>query len=393
MEDRKMYEGRMVFSQVMDYFPARAFQTILERYNGNKWVQSFTCRSHFNALAFGQLTGCKSLRDIEVRLVTNRRHLHHLGIPASGVSRNNLAHANETRDWRIYRDVALTLVEHARGLYAEEDIGVDVDGPVYAFDSTTIDLCLSLFPWANFRSTKAGIKAHTAIDVRGGIPTFINITEAKQNDMTSLDTLPIEKESFYLIDRGYLDFSRLYAIHQAGAFFVTRLKKNSKFKRRYSQKVDRATGVKCDQTGNLCGNGADTAYPDAVRVVSFVDPETGKRLRFLTNYMECDALTICLLYKLRWQVELFFKWMKQHLSIKHFLGTSENAVHVQIWTAVASYTLVAIMRKELRIEKSMYEILQFLRVSIFEKTSIIQAFSEFTKDGVSGTPLFQGEFW
>ena len=385
-----MHQGRTVFSQVMDYFPEREFQSIVERYEGNKWVQSFTCRSHFNVMAFAQLTGRESLRDIETCLAANSRHLHHMGIQC-GVSRNNLAHANETRDWRIYRDVALLLIGRARLLYAGEPLDVDFGNAVYAFDSTTVELCLSLFPWASFRKTKAGIKMHTAVDVRGNIPSFIHITDAKQHDVNALDEITFEPGAYYLVDRGYLDFERLYGIGASGSFFVTRAKKNTLFRRRYSRPVDKALGLRSDQEGALCGVKAPKQYPAPIRRVTYRDPKTDKRLCFLTNSMLIPAIDVCRLYKMRWQVELFFKWIKQHLRIKRFLGTSQNAVHVQIWIAIATYTMVAILIKELRLTKSMYDILQFLSVSIFEKALIIGVFSETVPDSKTENRLIQGE--
>jgi len=370
-----MHQGRSVFSQVMDYFPERDFQSIVERHEGNKWVQSFTCRSHFNVMAFAQLTGRESLRDIETCLAANTRHLHHMGIQ-SGVSRNNLAHANETRDWRIYRDVALLLIGRARQLYAGELLDVDLNNAVYAFDSTTVELCLTLFPWAVFRKAKAGIKMHTSVDVRGSIPSFIRITDAKQHDVNALDEIPFEPGAYYLIDRGYLDFGRLYGLGTCGSFFVTRAKKNTLFRRLYSSPVDKALGLRSDQRGVLCGVKARNQYPAHIRRVTYRDPKTDKRLCFLTNSLAIPAIDVCKLYKMRWQVELFFKWAKQHLRIKRFLGTSQNAVHIQIWIAIATYTLVAILIKELRLKKSMYDVLQFLSVSVFEKALIIEVFSE-----------------
>jgi len=385
-----MHQGRTVFSQVMDYFPEREFQSIVERYEGNKWIQSFTCRSHFNVMAFAQLTGRESLRDIETCLAANSRHLHHMGIQ-SGVSRNNLAHANETRDWRIYRDVALLLIGRARLLYAGEPLDVEFGNAIYAFDSTTVELCLSLFPWASFRKTKAGIKMHTAVDVRGNIPSFIHITDAKQHDVNALDEITFEPGAYYLVDRGYLDFERLYGIGATGSFFVTRAKRNTLFRRRYSRPVDKALGLRSDQEGVLCGVKAPKQYPAPIRRVTYRDPKTDKRLCFLTNSMLIPAIDVCRLYKMRWQVELFFKWIKQHLRIKRFLGTSQNAVHVQIWIAIATYTLVAILIKELRLTKSMYDVLQFLSVSIFEKALIIEVFSETVPDSKTGNRLIQGE--
>lgn len=387
-----MHEGQTIFSQVMSYFPTWSFRNIVARYGGDKWVRDFSCRSHFNTLAFAQLTGRESLRDIETCLNANRRHLHHMGIQ-SGVSRNNIAHANEARDWRIYRDVAMLLIARARALHSGEELAVDFESAVYAFDSTTIDLCLSLFAWADFRRAKAGIKMHTAVDVRGNIPSFIHITEARMHDVRAMDQLPVEAGAFYLMDRGYLDFARLHAIHSAGAFFVMPAKRNLDFKRRYSSPVDKSLGLKCDQRGALCGVKTSSLYPDTIRLVSYRDAGTGRGFRFLTNNMTITAIDICRLYKMRWQVETFFKWIKQHLKIKHFIGNSMNAVHIQLWVAVATYALVAILRKELRLEKSMYEILQFLSVSIFEKCPIIEALSKSDRAEINGPPYLQGEFW
>jgi hypothetical protein len=364
-----MNQGRTLFSQLMDCFPERAFQDIVERYGGNKWVRTFSCRSHFNVMVFAQLTGRESLRDIEACLSANGRRLYHMGI-GQGFSRNNLAHADEERDWRIYRDTALLLLERARALYAGTQLGVDLGSAVYAFDSSTVDLCLPLFRWAEFRRTKAGIKLHTCVDVRGNVPSFIRITGAKSHDVKMLDELPAEPGAYCLVDRGCLDFGRLYALGTAGAFFVTRAKKNTLFRRLYSSRVDKPGGLRSDQRGVLCGSKARGQYPAHIRRVTFRDPKTGKRLCFLTNSFTVSAADICRLYKMRWQVELFFKWIKQHLRVKHFLGTSSNAVHIQIWTAVAAYALVAIAVKDRRVALTPYEFLQFLSVSIFEKNQI-----------------------
>ena len=304
---------------------------------------------------------------------------------------NNLAHANETRDWRIYRDVALLLIARARRLYAGEPLDVDLEGAVYAFDSTTVELCLTLFPWAVFRKAKAGIKMHTSVDVRGSIPSFIRITDAKQHDVNALDEIPFEPGAYYLIDRGHLDFGRLYGLGTCGSFFVTRAKKNTLFRRLYSSPVDKALGLRSDQRGVLCGVKARNQYPAHIRRVTCRDPKTDKRLCFLTNSLAIPAIDVCKLYKMRWQVELFFKWIKQHLRIKRFLGTSQNAVHVQIWIAIATYTLVAILIKELRLTKSMYDVLQFLSVSIFEKALIIEVFSETVPESKTENRLIQGE--
>ena len=319
-------------------------------------------------MAFAQLTGRESLRDIEACLSANGRHLYHMGI-RQGFSRNNLAHANETRDWRIYRDTALVLLARARELHAGTPLEIALANAVYAFDSSTIDLCQSLFPWAEFRAAKAGIKMHTNVDVRGNIPSFIHISNAKSHDVGVLDELPVEPGAYYLLDRGYLDFARLYALVMRGAFFVTRAKKNTLFRRRASRPVEKSCGLRSDQTG-LPGAGRDTCYPALLRRVTYRDPATEKDFCFLTNSMDIPALDVCRLYKMRWQVELFFKWVKQHLRIKHFLGTSRNAVHIQVWTALAVYALVAVLVKERFACRSMYEILQFFSVSIFEKIKI-----------------------
>jgi hypothetical protein len=320
-------------------------------------------------MAFAQLTQRESLRDIEVCLTANSHHLYHMGI-RQGFLRSNLAHANETRDWRIFRDVALVLLERASELHAATDLGLELANAIYAFDSSTIDLCQSLFPWAEFRVAKAGIKMHACVNVRGSIPSFVIITTAKLHDVNMLDELPAEPGAYYLFDRGYLDFARLFTLASRGSFFVARAKKNTLFRRRASFPVDKTTGLRSDQTG-LVGSAPRAApYPALLRRVTYHDPETGKRLCFLTNSMDIGALEVCMLYKMRWQVELFFKWVKQHLRIKHFIGTSSNAVHIQIWTALAVYALVAIRIKERRAHRSMYEILQFLSVSIFEKTKI-----------------------
>jgi len=382
-----MHQGRTAFSQIMDYFPERAFQKIVGQYEGDKWVQSFSCRSHFNVMAFAQLTGRESLRDIEACLSANGRHLYHMGI-RQGFSRNNLAHANETRDWRIYRDTALLLLERARELHAGTPLALALANAIYAFDSSTIDLCQSLFPWAEFRQAKAGIKMHTSVDVRGNIPSFVHISEAKTHDVNALDVLPVEPGAYYLFDRAYLDFARLYALAMRGAFFVTRAKKNTLFRRRASRPVDKPRGLRSDQTG-LPGTARDTSYPALLRRVTYRDPGTDKYLCFLTNSLDIPALDVCALYKMRWQVELFFKWVKQHLRIKHFLGTSRNAVHIQLWTGLAVYALVAILAKERFMERSMYEILQFLSVSIFEKTKINEDLFTFTPEPQHEPALFQ----
>jgi hypothetical protein len=384
-----MNQGRTLFSQLMDYFPERAFQDIVDRYGGDKWIKTFSCRSHFNVMVFAQLTGREGLRDIEACLSANGRHLYHMGI-RRGFSRNNLAHANEERDWRIYRDTALLILDRARELHAGTPLGIELDGAVYAFDSSTIDLCLSLFPWAGFRQTKAGIKMHTCVDVRGSIPSFIRITEARLHDVNMLDELPVEPGACYLVDRGYLDFGRLYSLGASGAFFVTRAKKNTRFRRLYSSRVDKASGLRSDQRGVLRGAKPRAQYPAHIRRVTYRDPGTGRRLCFLTNNLAIPAIDVCKLYKMRWRVELFFKWIKQHLRVKHFFGTSGNAVHVQIWTAAAAYALVAVMVKDRRVSLSMYETLQFLSVSIFEKAHINEVFCTFGQTDGEETPFLQG---
>ena len=370
-----MYVGRTVFSQLMDFVPMYEFGKCVERYRGNFKVKSFTCRDQFLCLVFAQLTYRESLRDIEACLRSVAGRLYHMGI-RSRVSRNTLAHANENRDWRIYADFAQILIQIARELYADDEFGVELDNTVYALDASTIDLCLSLFPWADFRKTKGAVKLHTLLDLRGNIPTFISITDGKVHDVNVLDELIVEPGSFYVMDRGYLDFGRLYHMDQRGAFFVTRAKSNTSTRRRYSRKVDKSTGLRCDQTVVLTSFYPKKEYPDQLRRVKYYDAETKKRFVFLTNHFTSPALTIAQLYKLRWRVELFFKWIKQHLRIKVFYGTSENAVKTQIWTAISAYLLVAIARKQLHLSASLYTILQILSVTLFEKTPILQALSQ-----------------
>lgn len=369
-----MYAGRTVFSQLMDFAPMYEFGKCVKRYRGNHKVKTFTCRDQFLCLAFAQLTYRESLRDIEACLRAVAGRLYHMGI-RSNVSRNTLAHANENRDWRIYADFAQVLISTARELYANDDFGVELDNTVYALDASTIDLCLSLFPWAKFCKTKGAVKLHTLLDLRGNIPTFISITDGKVHDVNILDELIVEPGSIYVMDRGYLDFARLYRMDQHGAFFVTRAKINTVIERQYSRQIDKSTGLRCDQTVVLTGFYAKKNYPDQLRRVKFYDDNTGKRFVFLTNNFSLPALTIAQIYKLRWRVELFFKWIKQHLRIKAFYGTSENAVKTQIWTAISAYLLVAILKKRLQLEMSLYTILQILSVSLFEKTPILQALS------------------
>jgi transposase len=367
-----MNAGKTLFAQLMDYLPWTTFTRIVQRYGGNRRVRTFSCAEQFRVMAFAQLTYRESLRDIEACLAARAEKLYHMGF-RQPVRRSTLADANERRDWRIWAAFAQRLIAQARRLYAQEDLGLALSNTVYALDSTTIDLCLSVFPWAHFRTTKAAVKLHTLLDLRGNIPSFIHISDGKMHDVRVLDWLLPEAGAFYVMDRGYVDFARLHGVHLAGAFFVTRAKSNLKFHRVYSAKVDRSTGLICDQTIALDGYYARKDYPAHLRRVRFKDPETGKTLVFLTNQFGLPALTICALYKSRWQVELFFKWIKQHLRIKQFYGTSENAVKTQIWIAVSVYVLVAIIRKRLDLDASLYTLLQILSVTIFEKTALQQA--------------------
>ena len=364
-----MNVGKTLFAQVMEFVPWKTFGRIIERHKGDACVRTLGCADLFRIMAFSQLTWRESLRDIEVCLEANQSKLFHMGI-AAPPARSTLSDALNLRDWRIYHALALRLISHARALYAEDPSVLGFDASVYALDSTTIDLCLSLFDWAPFRSTKAAIKLHTLLDLRGAIPAFIHISDGKMHDVNVLDILLFEAGSFYIMDRGYLDFVRLYAIHQAGAFFVTRAKENMDARRVYSYPADRANGIICDQRVMLNGFYSAEHYPDHLRRIRFSDPVTGKTLVFLTNNTALPALTIAALYKSRWQIELFFKWIKQHLRIKRFLATSENAVKTQIWCAVATYVLIAIVKKELKLDASLYTCLQILSVSIFEKTEI-----------------------
>ena len=365
-----MHVGKLVFSQLMEHLPWKSFGRIVERYGGNHRVRDFSCANQFRCMAFAQLTYRESLRDIETCLRAQSAKLYHLGIRGA-VAKSTLADANEARDWRIYAEFAQHLIRIARRLYANESFGVDLKETVYALDSTTIDLCLALFPWAPFRSTKAAIKLHTLIDLRGNIPSFIHISDGKLHDVNVLDELLPEAGAFYVMDRGYVDFERLHRLHLARAFFVTRAKSNLKAKRRYSGAVDRATGLICDQTITLTAFYSKTGYPDALRRIRFKTDE-GKTLVFLTNNFALPALTIAELYRCRWQVELFFKWIKQHLRIKSFFGTSENAVKTQVWIAVSVYVLVAIVRKRLGLQASLYETLQILSLTMFETTPLNQ---------------------
>lgn len=366
-----MHQGKLVFAQVMAHLPLSTFRRCVARYGGEHKVKSFSCLDQFYAMAFAQLTFRESLRDIEACLATQRQRLFHLGF-RSPVARNTLANANAVRPWQIYADLAQHLIGIARPLYAAEPIGLDLKEAVYAFDATTIDLCLSLYPWAPFRSTKAAIKLHTLLDVRGSIPSFIHISDGKMHEVNVLDVLTPEPGAFYLLDRGYMDFARLHALHEAGSFFLIRAKRGLRFKRRYSQPVDRAkTKVMCDQLGTLEVYYSKQGYPTALRRVVVKD-EDGKRITFLTNNMSLAPETVGELYRLRWQVELFFKWIKQHLRIKAFFGTSENAVKTQIWIAIATYVLIAIVKKRAMLPHSLYELLQILSLTMFETTPLNQ---------------------
>lgn len=364
-----MNTGKTLFAQVMEHVPWKTFGRIIERHNGDAGVRTLSCADVFRVMAFAQLTWRESLRDIEVCLTSNQAKLFHMGLK-NVPARSTLADALNLRDWRIYHALAMRLIARARDLYVKEPMSVDLDASVYALDSTTIDLCLSLFDWAPFRSTKAAVKMHTLLDLRGAIPAFIHISDGKLGDVNVLDILPVEAGAFYIMDRGYLDFARLFKLHQSGAFFVTRAKRGMNARRVYSSATDRTTGVICDQRIALNGFYVSRDYPEHLRRVKFKDPESGKTLVFLTNNMALPPLTIAALYKSRWQVELFFKWIKQHLRIKRFLATSENAVKTQIWCAVSTYVLIAIVKKELHLDASLYTCLQILSVSIFEKTQL-----------------------
>ena len=370
-----MNQGKLVFAQLMQHLPLSTFRRCVTRYRGEFKVQSFSCLDQFLCMTFAQLTYRESLRDIEVCLRAQRSKLYHFGI-RSTVARNTLANANTVRDWRIYADFAQSLIGIARPLYAQESFGVDLQETVYALDATTIDLCLSVFPWAPFRSAKAAIKLHTLLDLRGNIPAFIHISDGKMHEVNILDQLLPEPGAFYIMDRGFLDFERLYRFHQAGSFFVTRGKSNLKVQRRYSHPVDRKTGLICDQSVVLTGFYSHHGFEAPLRRIRFKDPETAKTLVFLTNNFVLPAFTITELYRCRWQVELFFKWIKQHLRIKAFYGTSENAVKSQIWIAVSAYVLVAIVKKRLRLSASLYEILQILSLTMFEKIPLQQLLAQ-----------------
>ena len=367
-----MYSESLVFAQLMDFLPRHEFNKCVKRYQGDYRVNNFSCRDQFLCMAFAQLTYRESLRDIETCLRALQTKLYHAGF-RSMVARNTLANANRQRDWRIYADFAQVLIAHARKLYLHDDIGFEFEQAAYAFDSTTIDLCLSLFPWAKFRRRKGAVKLHTLIDLRGNIPCFIHFSTGKVHDVNALDYLTLEPGAFYMLDRGYVDYARLYRFTVEMAFFVTRAKSNMKYKRQKMHRVDKSTGLRSDYRIVLSGSQAELDYPVPIRRVAYYDVEHKKRLVFLTNNWNLPALTIARLYKRRWQVELFFKWIKQHLRIKAFYGTTPNAVQTQIWIAVCVYVLVAIVKKELRLEGSMYQILQILSISLFEKVPIQQA--------------------
>ena len=370
-----MYAGQLVFAQLMDFLPRHEFNTCVRRYRGDRRSRGFSCRDQFLCLAFAQLTFRESLRDVETCLRAVPSKLYHAGFRGS-ISRSTLADANRVHDWRIYADFAQVLIGRARTLYANEPLSTMLDETVYALDSTTIDLCLNLFPWARFRRRKGAVKLHTLLDLRGNIPCFIHISHGKMHDVQVLDRLPIEAGAFYAMDRGYVDFQRLHRFTTAGAFFVTRGKRNLDFTRRSRRLIDKTTGLRSDQTIVLAGLKSARLYPVPLRRVVFFDTEHSRRLVFLTNNFELPALTIAGLYKSRWQVELFFKWIKQNLRIKGFYGTSENAVKTQVWVAISVYVLVAIVRKELKSERSLSEILQILSLTLFEKTPISQAFAD-----------------
>lgn len=370
-----MNSGKTIFTQLMEFLPIHEFRKCVKRYNGNYKIKRFSCWDQFLCMAFAQLTYRESLRDIQACLRASQQKLYHMGIRGK-VSRNTLAHANQVRNWRIYADFAQVLIGIARKLYINENFGVELDQTAYALDATIIDLCLSLFPWAKFRNRKGAIKLHTLIDLRGSIPAVVIITHGKIHEVTILNDLLIEPGAIYIMDRGYLDFVRLHRIHQSSGFFVTRAKKNFNFKRLYSNRADKKTGVQCDQIVVLQGFYAKKDYPDKLRRIRYYDAESNKTLVFLTNNFLLPAVTIAKLYRCRWQVELFFKWIKQHLRIKAFYGTTENAVKTQIWIAISVYVLVAIVKRQLKLSLSLYTTLQVLSVTLFEKIPLLQAFAE-----------------
>ena len=383
-----MYTGRTVFAQVMDLVPRRALERCVARYPSRRKLRTFSWYDQLLCMAFAQLTYRESLRDIETCLRALQPKLYHAGLRGR-IARSTLADANETRDWRIYADFAQILIHRARQLYGDDAFAVDLAQTAYAFDATTIDLCLALFPWARFRRTKAAVKLHTLLDLRGPIPTFVAITDGKAADVTLLDALVFEPGAFYIVDRGYTDFERLYAITEALAFFVIRGKRGLAYVRRVSRLVDKTTGLRSDQTIVLCGPQTATLYPVPLRRITYVDPETKKRFVFLTNNFALPALQVAQLYKCRWQVELFFKWIKQHLRIKAFYGTSMNAVKTQVWIAISVYVLVAILKKELRLERSLYEILQILSLTLFERVPLSQVVMAFPAQDLLDDPCNQ----
>ena len=370
-----MYKGQTVFSQIMDFLPTKKFRRCVDRYNGNYRVRSFTCFDQFLCMSFAQLTYRESLRDIECCLRAMRGKLYHMGIRGK-VSRSTIAYANENRDWRIYCDFAQILIHQARQLYSDDDFGLQLQETVYALDATIIDLCLSVFPWARFRKTKSGIKLHTLLDLKGNIPSFIAITDAGVHEVNILDELIPEAGAIYIMDRGYLDFERLYALHQCASFFVVRARANTRLRRLYSTSADKSSGLRCDQIVVPAGFYPRKNYPEKLRRVVFVDTDKDNRLNLLTNQMTLPAFTIAELYRCRWKVELFFKWIKQHLRIKSFYGTSENAVKTQIWIAISAYVLVAIIKKRMNLDLSLYTILQIFSITLFEKMPILQALTE-----------------
>jgi hypothetical protein len=370
-----MYTGKLVFSQLMNHLPMHSFRRCVGRYRGGHWIKSFSCLDQYLCMAFAQLSYRESLRDIEVCLRAQNAKLYHMGLRGK-VSRATLADANEKRDWRIHADFAQALIAIARPLYAGDSFGVDLNETVYALDASTIDLCLTLFPWAPFQRSKAAIKLHTLLDLRGNIPAFIHITDAHWHDSWVLDELTPEPGAFYIMDRGYIDFARLHRLTQAAAFFVVRGRAKFQFRRLYSHAIDKTTGLICDQTIRTTGQQTATGYPDKLRRIKYRDPETGQRLTLLTNNFALPPLTVARLYKCRWQVELFFKWIKQHLRIKRFFGNTENAVKSQVWIAISVYVLIVIVKKRLDIDASLYTILQVLSVTLFEKTPLLQLLSE-----------------
>jgi len=383
-----MNTGRTIFSQLLDLLPLSEFRRCVDRYNGDYKVQSFSCLDQFLCLAFAQLTYRESLRDIETCLRAHQPKLYHLGFRGR-ISRNTLAHANQQRDWRIYADFARILIARARALYQHEPFGVEFDETVYAFDSTTIDLCLSLFPWAQFRRHKSAVKLHTLLDLRGNIPTAVYVTGGQVNDMKLLDQLLPEAGAFYLLDRGYVDYRRLHGLQQACAFFVTRAERNTRYRRCSWRWVDRSTGLRSDQSIRLIGPQSSRRYPDPLRRIHYFDAQKDLRLIFLTNNFHLAALTIAELYRARWQVELFFRWIKQHLHIRAFYGTTENAVKTQVWIAITVYVLVAILKKQLQLDLSLYKILQILSITIFEKTPISLALSQYNNQVPEPDPRIQ----